>query len=63
MFTCHEHFSKLFKSLKVPVSRLPGNSGPAEIVVSPEPRGEEKPKREKSPRPPRRKIAAKEEIV
>ena len=63
VFTCHEHISKLFKSLKVPVSRLPGNSGPAEIVVSPEPRTEEKPKRERSPRALRRKAAPKEEIV
>ena len=28
VFTCHEHISKLFRSLKVPVSQLPDNSRP-----------------------------------
>jgi len=34
VFTCHEHILKLFKSLKVPVSRLPDNAeaNPAPVV-------------------------------
>ena len=31
VFTCHEHILKLFKSLKVPVSRLPSNAGPGQV--------------------------------
>ena len=55
VFTCHEHILKLFKSLKVPVSRLPDNAEPGQVVISPERRpDEEKPKRERRPRQPRR---------
>jgi hypothetical protein len=63
VFTCHEHIHKLFKSLKVPVSRLPSNaeSGPAVITLQSHADDEEKPKRERQPRPPRRKTAAKQE--
>jgi uncharacterized protein YhaN len=34
VFTCHEHVSKLFKSLKVPTCRLPSNS---ELAATPAP--------------------------
>ena len=61
VFTCHEHILKLFKSLKVPVSRLPSNAQPGQVIISPEPRSEEKPKREKAVTSPRRKAAAKVE--
>ena len=63
VFTCHEHILKLFKSLKVPVSQLPNNAepGPAVIVLQSHAEDDEKPKREKPPRPPRRKTAAKQE--
>jgi hypothetical protein len=63
VFTCHEHLHKLFKSLKVPVSQLPSNAepGPAVITLQSHGEDEEKPKREKQPRPPRRKTAAKQE--
>lgn len=57
VFTCHEHMLKLFKSLHVPVSRLPGNaSGEAVIVM--EHQSEEKPP-EKEPAPSRRKASPK----
>ncbi len=63
VFTCHEHIHKLFKSLKVPVSRLPSNAepGPAVITLQAQGEDEEKPKRERQPRTPRRKTAAKQE--
>ena len=61
VFTCHEHILKLFKSLKSPVSRLPSNAEPGQVVVAAEQRTEEKPKREKTVRQPRRKAAAKEQ--
>jgi hypothetical protein len=65
VFTCHEHLHKLFKSLRVPVSRLPSNAepGPAVITLQTHAEDEEKPKREKQPRPPRRKTAAKQQTV
>ncbi|MEE9603129.1 MAG: hypothetical protein V3V75_07480, partial [Thermoguttaceae bacterium] len=50
VFTCHEHILKLFKSLKVPVNRLPGNAESGELTVV-----FEQPKR-KATKP--RKIAA-----
>ena len=49
VFTCHEHILKLFKSLRVPVSQLPSNSAPGDVVISLERRVEEKPKRERQP--------------
>ncbi len=63
VFTCHEHIHKLFKALKVPVSRLPNNAepGPAVIVLQSHGEEEERPKREKQPRSPRRKTAARQE--
>ena len=62
VFTCHEHILKLFKSLKVPVSQLPSNAepGPAVVVLRPQGEDDEKPKREKPPRP-RRKTATVQE--
>jgi len=64
VFTCHEHIHRLFKSLKVPVSSLPSNAepGPAVIVLQAQAADEERPKRERQPRPPRRKTAAKQEM-
>ena len=54
VFTCHEHILQMFKSLRVPTSRLPDNMGaePATIVFD-EP-AREKAKRRTSPaaRPP-----------
>jgi len=42
VFTCHEHILKLFKSLKVPVSRLPANTEaeptPVAFVEPPKPK-------------------------
>ncbi len=58
IFTCHEHILKLFKMLRVPVTRLPSNAEPGGSVISLERRGEEKPKRPSEGRPPRRKAAA-----
>ncbi len=60
VFTCHEHILKLFKSLRVPVSRLPDNAEPGGSVVSLEHRSEEKPKHRQEARPLRRKAAAEE---
>jgi uncharacterized protein YhaN len=60
VFTCHEHIVKLFKSLKAPISRLPGNVEPGQLVVAAEPRHEEKPRPPKRARSPRRKLAAEE---
>ena len=60
IFTCHEHILKLFQSLRAPVSRLPSNAGPGEVVISRERRSEEKPDRRQDARPLRRKTAAKE---
>ncbi len=55
IFTCHEHILKLFKALKMPVSRLPDNAEPGQVVVFPEHRpAEEKPKPQRRPRQPRR---------
>ena len=48
VFTCHEHILKLFKSLRVPVSRLPSNETPGGVVISVGVLDEEKAKREKS---------------
>jgi hypothetical protein len=64
VFTCHEHLHKLFKSLRVPISQLPSNAepGPAVITLQTHADDEEKPKRDKQPRPPRRKAAAKQDI-
>lgn len=59
VFTCHEHMLKLFKSLHVPVSRLPNNAEPGKVTIVMEHRSEEKPKAEKEAPPPRRKTAAK----
>jgi len=60
VFTCHEHILKLFKSLKVHVSRLPGNAEPGQMVISLESHKEEKNARtKKAPKAPRRKAAAK----
>ena len=54
VFTCHEHILHMFKSLRIPTSRLPDNTGaePATIVFE-EP-AREKAKRRASPaaRPP-----------
>ncbi len=61
VFTCHEHIMRLFKSLKAPVSQLPGNAEAGPAVVMMEAAVEEKPKQEKPPRSPRRKAAAKPE--
>ncbi len=47
IFTCHEHILKLFKSLRVPVSRLPSNAQSGGCVISLERRIEEKPKRQR----------------
>lgn len=58
VFTCHEHILKLFKSLKAPVSRLPSNLKPGQVIIAAEPRGEEKPKSPARARTPRRKTAA-----
>ena len=57
VFTCHEHILKLFKSLKVPVSRLPSNAihGPTSIRF--EQRSEEKAKPAKVATSPRKKPA------
>jgi uncharacterized protein YhaN len=60
VFTCHEHILKLFKSLKAPVSSLPSNTEPGQVIVAAEPCNEEKSKRERAPRQPRRKLAAEE---
>jgi uncharacterized protein YhaN len=49
VFTCHEHIMKLFKSLRVPVSQLPSNAAPGDVVISLERHVEEKPKRERQP--------------
>ena len=58
VFTCHEHILKLFKSLRVPVSRLPSNAESGGLV-SLEHRAEEKPIHDKQPgRPPRRRAPA-----
>ncbi len=56
VFTCHEHIMKLFKTLRVPVSRLPSNAEPGGVAISLEHRGDEKPKRRSEA--PRRKAAA-----
>jgi hypothetical protein len=57
VFTCHEHILKLFKSLRVPVGRLPGNAAPGPAVVSLEHRREEPPQRERQAPPPRKVVA------
>ncbi len=55
VFTCHEHILKLFKALKMPVSRLPDNAKPGQVVIQVERRpDEEKPKQQRRPRQPRR---------
>jgi uncharacterized protein YhaN len=59
VFTCHEHISRLFKSLRVPVSQLPSNAEPGGIVIAVERRAEEKPTSAREPRPSRGKSAAK----
>ncbi len=48
IFTCHEHILKLFKTLRVPVSRLPTNAQPGGCTISLEQCAEEKPKRPRS---------------
>jgi uncharacterized protein YhaN len=58
IFTCHEHIMKMFKTLHVPVTQLPGNAEPGGSVVMLERGGEEKPKRRSEGRPSRRKAAA-----
>jgi uncharacterized protein YhaN len=60
IFTCHEHILKLFKSLRVPVSRLPSNAEPGKVVIVMEHRTDEKLTRRPQPdAPARRKPAAK----
>lgn len=59
VFTCHEHILKLFKSLKVPVSRLPGNAEPGHVVIALERHTEETSKRTQQPRSTQRKTVAK----
>lgn len=61
VFTCHEHIMRLFKSLKAPVSRLPGNAEAGPVVIAMETVVEEKPPQEKPPRSPRRKVVKQEE--
>ncbi|HUT13502.1 MAG TPA: AAA family ATPase [Thermoguttaceae bacterium] len=65
VFTCHEHILKLFKSLKVPVSRLPDNAeaNPAPVIF--EAPAKPKPKRsKKTPAPPaKRKKEPEEEPI
>ncbi|MEN6450592.1 MAG: AAA family ATPase [Thermoguttaceae bacterium] len=64
VFTCHEHIQKLFKSLKTPVSRLPDNATPGEVVIRVErPSSDEKPKREKRSRQSRRSAEAEVEAA
>jgi uncharacterized protein YhaN len=56
VFTCHEHLHQLFKSLRVPVSRLPDHAATGPLVVAWESCEEEKPKQQqRRPRAPRRK--------
>ena len=59
VFTCHEHILKLFKSLKIPVSRLPSNTEPGNMVIALEHHVEAMPKRTREPRPAQRKAATK----
>jgi uncharacterized protein YhaN len=65
VFTCHDHILKLFRSLKVQVSRLPGNDGqpdaaPEVIDVSAtEPPDAEQPEAEPPAKPARTKRPAK----
>ncbi len=54
VFTCHEHILKLFKTLKVPVNRLPDNTkaNPAPIVFeSAVAKKSKKPRKSKKPLP------------
>ena len=60
VFTCHEHMLKLFKSLKVPVSTLPKNAEPGEVVIALERHVEEPPPKHQPETPaPRRKATSK----
>jgi uncharacterized protein YhaN len=59
VFTCHEHMLKLFKSLKVPVSTLPKNAEPVDVVIALESHVDEPPKRQPETPAPRRKAASK----
>ncbi|MEN6407456.1 MAG: AAA family ATPase [Thermoguttaceae bacterium] len=57
VFTCHEHILKIFQSLRTPVTRLPSNAEPGEVVITLERRNEEKPKRAREPKSPRKSAA------
>jgi len=59
VFTCHEHIQKLFKSLRVPVQRLPSHVETDLAASVPQKRSTKKqPPREPQPEEPPRKIAA-----
>ncbi|MEN6558735.1 MAG: hypothetical protein ABFC54_11205, partial [Thermoguttaceae bacterium] len=57
VFTCHEHILKIFQALRTPVTRLPSNAEPGEVVITLERRAEEKPKRPREPKSPRKSAA------
>jgi hypothetical protein len=58
VFTCHEHMLRLFKSLKVPTSRLPDNAETEHATIVFDDPAKEKPKRSPKALPAPRKTAA-----